>query len=362
MYIDDETEQLVKQLLESHPGIQKFLAEEQSRVLAEKKISEQDEFIAAWLHHALLQQIALLLSSTKEKNSDKKKSKIVPYTIIVIAGILLAACEGFDGMTSLISILHLPALVILLAGLAFSLLSIIVFYGYELQQVAQNLGIEPKLAPELLDIYLAQLNEIKTIRRRLSVRYLVAQNESQLDETLKIIHLLCTSLIQIQQAAEVFNTTLNSRKIIWIKAAVTCIAGLLFFSSGFFAGNSVALFLLHMALPAMSMTAWPVILLSVLVGLAALSLYWYVEKVGLTKIISHWFGLNEDKIEQLCNSDSEKEEIDSLLEKWLLVKEKRKLENNIPCLSTGFTKLHQIFAPKSEAPQQRAPERRHSIS
>ena len=116
------------------------------------------------------------------------------------------------------------------------------------------------------------------------------------------------------EASSQFDRALNSRKMQVVKFIASGTAGLLFFGSGFFAGQSVAMFIADLVIPAVLPTFWPVVLFSVIVGIAAFSLYWYVEQVGFKKLVSGWFGLDEDKIEQLCDKE-------------LLDREEQKLEN-----------------------------------
>jgi hypothetical protein len=77
----------------------------------------------------------------------------------------------------------------------------------------------------------------------------------------------------------------------------------------------------------------PVVLFSLAVGFAAFSLYWYVEKVGLQQLISSWFGLDEEKIEDLCDPeklDVQSQKLNNLKEKLESTAElTRKLENLI---------------------------------
>jgi hypothetical protein len=76
---------------------------------------------------------------------------------------------------------------------------------------------------------------------------------------------------------------------------------LLFFGGGFLAGQTVALFVLGLFMTSISPTFLPVILFSVVVGLAALSLYWCIQHGELSNIISGWFGLDANTIAQLSD-------------------------------------------------------------
>jgi hypothetical protein len=65
------------------------------------------------------------------------------------------------------------------------------------------------------------------------------------------------------------------------------------------------------------------------VGCAALSIYWFVERPGLNKLVNNWFGLNEEKIEQLCDKE-------------VLAKQEKKLENLKEKINRTSKKLSQL--------------------
>lgn len=94
------------------------------------------------------------------------------------------------------------------------------------------------------------------------------------------------------------------------------VAGIIFFSGGFFAGQTVALAIASLFVASIAATAWPIIVASIAVGLAALSVYWFVERPGIENLISRWKGLDKDKIDQLCEDkyvDRETAKIKSLI-------------------------------------------------
>ena len=127
------------------------------------------EFILASLRAELLRDLLasmggeLLDNNTEENTSWTARIK---FGLLALAGTLLAGCEGFDSITTMLSVLSLPSMVILIAGLGFSILSIVVFYGFDLVQVSKNLGVTLSDAPKLLDVYLLQMKEIKSIRKK----------------------------------------------------------------------------------------------------------------------------------------------------------------------------------------------------
>ncbi|MBL7481795.1 hypothetical protein [Legionella bononiensis] len=283
-----------------------------------KSNKEKIDFILASLRAELLKDLLAAMPGTnsyvKKMDPPASSSNQNKFILLAIAGTLLAACEGFDSIASLMSVLSFPSIAILAVGVVFSALSIVVFYGFDLVQVSQNLGVKLRDAPKLLDIYLSQMDEIKAIRRTIE-SYNLAQLTSQELETYELtISMLQTRLKAVAQASKQFEKALNSENMKVAETVVSWVAGLLFFGSGYFAGQSVAVFVLSLFMTAVTPAFFPIVLFGIGIGLAAFCLYWNVERVGVKKLISTWFGLDEENIEKLCDSEN-------------LANQERKLEN-----------------------------------
>ncbi len=266
---------------------------------------QEIEFILASLRADLLHDLFKALSGANPLDETKEEPPsefaTMKLVLLALAGTLLTGCEGFDSITTMLGVLSLPSILILLAGLGFSLLSIVVFYSYDLIQVAKNLGVTLRDAPKLLDIYLQQMNEIKGIRKKIDSYQLATLSVDELEQLKQTLVMLQIRFQSLAEASSQFDKALNSPNMQRVKLLITSLAGLLFFGSGFFAGQSVAMFVATLFISTVLPTFWPVILFSTLVGGAAFALYWYLEHDGLNKLVSGWFGLDEDKIEQLCN-------------------------------------------------------------
>lgn len=285
------------------------------------KSKKEMEFLQASFRAELLKD---LFSALNTKTSQLKEEENVLWStkfkffILAIAGTLVAGCEGFDSVTTLLSVFSLPSVITLMAGLAFAVLSIVVFYGFNLVQVSMNLGIKLRDAPKLLDVYLCQREEIKAIRREIESRYLTGRSLEELEAIERIVDMLQKRFKSLIDTSKQFDEAVNSNAILIAKHVFSGMAGLLFFGSGFFAGQSVALFILGLFISSITPACWPVVVFSLLVGLASFSLYWYVERVGLNQLISGWFGLDEDKIELLCDENklnNEEDKLNNLKEK-----------------------------------------------
>lgn len=277
---------------------------------------QEMEFILSSLRAELLHDLCKALSNANPLKEAKEESSsefaTMKLVFLALAGTLLTGCEGFDSITTMLGVLSLPSILILLTGLGFSLLSIVVFYSYDLIQVAKNLGVTIRDAPKLLDVYSHQMNEIKEIRKKIDSYQLATLSVDELVRLKQTIVMLQIRFQSLIEASAQFDKALNSANMQRIKLLITGLAGLLFFGSGFFAGQSVAMFVASLFITTVLPTFWPVILFSTLVGVAAFALYWYLEHEGLNKLVSGWFGLDEDKIEQLCDRNKLDKENDKL--------------------------------------------------
>ena len=281
----------------------------------EKK--QKIEFILISLRTELLQDLFLSMkgddaSLPKEiKNNTRDKIK---FTLLTMAGILVAASQGFDGIVTMLSIFSLPSAIILSAGFAFSLLSVFVFCGFDLVKVSKALGVKLSDAYKLLDAYLLQLQMIKLIRKKIDDCYLADLSPSELQQLESIISMLQKRFESLTKASKQFEQALNSGNIQTVKSLISGVSALLFFGGGFFTGQSVALFMSSLIINSAIPPFWPVLIFSAIVGLAALSIYWYIERPVLNQLVSSWFGLNEESVQKLCDSS-------------LATKEAKKLEN-----------------------------------
>lgn len=275
-----------------------------------KQNRKKIEFTLASLRAELLKDLLVSLEpKDKLKKEEPKPSKTarLKFYLLAIAGTVLAACEGFDSISTLLGVMAAPTVVTLLGSFAFAALAVLVFYGFNLVQVSKNLGVKMTDTPKVLDCYLEQLNEIKCLRKRINSYKLAELNAQESDYLISLLAMLEHRLDSLYEASKPWKLSLKSTKMKIAKNVFSSLAGILFFGGGFFAGQSVGVFLLRLLLVGILPTSLPVVLFSVVVGLAAFSLYWYVEKVGLQKLFSSFFGLDEEKIGELSEEIIEKQ-------------------------------------------------------
>lgn len=246
---------------------------------------------------------------TPEKKGWKAK---LPLYLILAAGTLFMAGEGFDGINSMLSLLNAPFAAVAVVGAFFAMVSVLVFYGFEVNQISQHLGIGLQQSGRALDSYLLQLKLVKQFRATLAERLLEANEQVKYDALMEQFELLKR---QSEPLADIAATYERARNALWLritKKLASCVAGILFFSSGFFTGQALAVTIIGLTSLSAATGAGAGIIFAVaaVVGLCALAIYWFVERPALENIVSRLFGCDTDKIKKL----SEKTEV---LEKTL---------------------------------------------
>lgn len=241
---------------------------------------------------------SLLNDEPVQAISLNKKSNQFKLVILAILGTLYFACEGFDGITSLLGIFSLPAVLLMAFGFLFSIMSVIVFYSFDLVEISKNLGVSWYQAPKLVDIYVDQLDEMKALIFAIH-KELRNFDDQDKEICLKWMYQLENQYHEIQKQSIILQKQLDRPIINTAQTTATILAALIRFGDGFFAAQPllVAIFA-AMSIPTSS-TVIPVIAFSFLIGLAALSIYWYVEKPGIEKFVCRRLGIDTEKLEKL---------------------------------------------------------------
>lgn len=290
----------------------------------------------------------------QEKNIVQKATwhTKLKLALLMVAGTLYFGCEGFDGAMAVLGIFSLPTVLLFAGGIAFSLLYILVFYSFELVEVSSNLGIEKEEASDLIHLCLQELRLLKNARDKIFFGY---QDASQ--EALQELRALCKlveqryyalALLQTKLTTALDNPLLQNANLV-----LSVITGLLFFSGGFFAGQTVAMVLAATILgpgAVISTTFWPVLVTSLVIGMAATSIYWFVERPSIEVYVSQKFGLDSDLIEAF----SEKDLGDKIRRCAVLSRQidtqiaLRSSSNGVDASASGLQK-HSLFASSNEA-------------
>ncbi|KTC64580.1 coiled-coil protein (plasmid) [Legionella adelaidensis] len=264
-------------------------------------------FLIECLRAALLEDVFYSFLTEKEKEARKKKSPSLTtrllFGFLTLAGTILAICNGFDGVVSVLTtVAMIPASMILAAGAVFSLLSVIVFYGFDFIALSNNLGIQISQSPRLIDVLLEQTKQIKNLRKEIDSK-LSCKDEKILLELLSIVSMLKFRFDALESSREHYKNRLQNPYLNIAKLVTALIAGILFFAGGFFSGQSLALVFAGLFSASVTAAMFPVVLTSIITGVGAFSLYWFVERPGLENLLGRWFGLDKDKIDELASEE-----------------------------------------------------------
>ncbi|KTD70881.1 coiled-coil protein [Legionella tucsonensis] len=272
-------------------------------------------FLITSLRASLLKDIYKSLNpgQIKEETPKGGMTAKAKYALLALAGTVYFGCEGFDGITAILGVFSsIPTIALFVAGTLFSVLSMVVFYSFDLVEISKNLGIKSTDTKKLLDVLLDEVKQIQAIRMRLAKTS--KKTKEELEEDLQIATMLLQRYKDLEQIRNDLTSASNNPYLQAAKYITAGVAGILFFSGGFFAGQTVALAIAGLFVTSMAATAWPIIVAGIAVGLAALSVYWFVERPGIENLISRWRGLDKKKMDKLCKSDVVKKETEELEE------------------------------------------------
>ena len=286
------------------------------------KSAKELEFTLMSLRTELLHDLYLSLpgnepAENKIKNDSSSLGKL-KFILLALAGVLVAACEGFDSVVTMMSIFSLPASVILASAFIFSFLSAVAFCGLELVQLSRSIGVKLTDVNKALDVYLRQLEEIKLLRKKISKYNLAELSTDELRKLELIAASLQQRFAQLSEAGAQFEQALNNKGAQVARLVLSGITSTLFFGGAFCSGQTVSMFLLGLFMSSVSPAAAPVLLFSLIVGLAAVALFWGVEFPSFKSWLSGWFGLDEERVAILCDKElltKEEKKITSLQEK-----------------------------------------------
>lgn len=304
--------------------------------------SDEDTFfLIASLQASLLKDLHDSLNSGP-KNEDKSKavgwSDISEFVYLATAGTVYFACEGFGGVAAIVGLFSsVPNLALFAVGTLFSLLSVIAFYSFDLVEISKSLGIKSSETPKLLDVLLDEFKQIKNIRSQLAKSANKTKEELECD--LAIARMLLKRHEELNEARMKIKEALEHPYLKAGKAITAAIAGVIFFSAGFFAGQTVAVAIASLFVTSIAVTAWPILVASVAVGIAAFSIYWFVERPGFENLISRWKGLDKEKVDKLCKSDVVERETEKLQN---LIHELEEKINLHQVNTNGQTRVHEL--------------------
>src|SRR3990167_1097479 len=233
-----------------------------------------------------------LTQGAEEEEIKKHHRNNLKFWLLAIGGALFFGCEGFDGIASIFRLASVSGVLSFAVALLFSAIAVFVFCGFELKQIANHLGVKFRDASNLVNEYVNQVDEVEglldTVEDLLNADSYIANN--QLPDYQMTLEMLKDQLTHIQQEKMKLDEGKNKKKVRGVKLAFSLIAGGIFFSSGFFTGQAVALFIAGLFVTA-SATFPPILAAAVFLGVIAFFFYWYLQRPNMENLIGQKIGL-----------------------------------------------------------------------
>ena len=283
--------------------------------------------LIAWLSEIIIvdEEIRFFLESLRIElmkdlrhsfpNSEERVVELEPqpyerlFRFLTILGTLVAICEGFDGIVSLLGLFPNVSLVIIFAaGIIFSIFAVIVFRGFNLVAISKNLDVEIQGSRQLIDVFLDQVDEIEKLRDLILVTDSTTSDRSLRTLLLNMVGMLKIRYEALDEAREAYKMALRAPFLVFTKSVMAAIAGILFFGGGFFSAQTLTLAVASLFSLSDVVVFWPVYITSIIVGFAALCIYYYVESPGFKNLVGRCFNVDEDKINALANEELVKEQ------------------------------------------------------
>lgn len=274
-------------------------------------------------------------------------SKKSLFSLLTYAGTLVAVCQGFDGIVSILSsFTTIPVTVMFAMGVVFAVLTVAIFYGFELLEISRQVGVPITKSGQLLDIFLNQVELINKFQRRIAGVYTDVTLDD-LVEYKQIVDMLKSRYSQMDSAREYYKHGFYNPYLVIARGVIAAMTALIYFSGGFFAAQTLALTVATLMLGASATAAsLPVVFASTLVGFAAAIVYWFVQRPSMENLVGHCVGYDKENIEAFSNpkdvADLKRElgQLGSHIEKEEKEEKKKKKEQTKTSDTKEFLKIN----------------------
>ena len=250
------------------------------------------------------------------------------FIFLAAAGTLVAICQGFDGIASILSsFTSVSTMAIFATGVVFSVLSAAIFYGFELLEISRHVGVPIAKSGQLLDVFLDQCAQIKALRATINDHYRDEDVTPEQRHWLKKTVEMLSVRYEVMDKARTYYKEAFLNSYLTIARAITAVmTAMLYFSGGYFAGQTLALNIATLMFgTTITAASFPVLIASLLVGFSAAIVYWFVQRPGLENLVGHCVGFDKENIEIFTDKeivDEQKREL-SVLSRHIDKEDKR---------------------------------------
>lgn len=262
--------------------------------------TKQQKYLISALKASLLKDFCEVNGILHQEENSKPSPlhKKFQFIFLIVTGSILALFDGYIGIVSFLSVIpNFPSIALISIGIAFSALSAIVFYGFNLAAISNNLGIKFKNSPQMIDSYISQIEQIDLIMKFINKELACRKKLKELEELKLLATMLQLRYFALCEEGKKLNAALNSTALKIFKNTITCLTGILFFTGGFFSGQLMTTMIaLGFFGTVLAPICWPVLLVSIVFGIGALCGYIWMERPGVEKLVSQIVHLDKDKI------------------------------------------------------------------
>lgn len=225
------------------------------------------------------------------KESDSDSIQIFLYKTLSIFGGIYAFFAGFDGMLSVLSILfpELSISLMISLGLVASFSALGVFLARDRMAIAEALEISEVQKLDMFNDYLFSLEKYYA--------YLFNQTFENPQDLEIFCHIKDLELLKefFNQKSEINHQIILQPSSYFQAQSLIGVGAILFFSDGFFIGQGLVAILAQFLM----VNSTPLILsLSIILGLMALSAYWFVERPYVEKYLYQELLTDESKVQE----------------------------------------------------------------
>lgn len=287
------------------------LAEIRTWFTTEQPLNKKNKYFLELLYALLLKDIYRTIIPAQAEKEKTNWAARLKLAFVIITGTFLFAFVGFDSIAAVLAVFAISTPAMVAIGALFSLVFVLSFYALDLVEISKNLGIKIKGTPKIVDLYLKEMAYIEEMSEEISNRINI-RNKQELENNLLIINLLINHYQRMHKARDEIAQIQKKPYIKLIKYIASLTVGIMLFSGGFVAGQSVSLTIAGLLIAGAVSPYGAILLISVAVGLAACALYWFSARQNMNELIDYWLGLDKEKIDKLCDPDNVAEQEEKL--------------------------------------------------
>jgi hypothetical protein len=273
------------------------------------------------LHASLLSDLNMRFLTEDQRNKivpEKKKRwyKSAKFILLMIAGSLIAICEGFDGIASILGLVaSVPTLVLFLVGAGFAVLSVMIFCLANLVSISNTMNVSLRQSRHILDVLVENSNQLKLLEISL-LRYHAQVTTPDDNQALQSM----AAMLKIRYDAFIIERDnyvnhLKKPGVVVAKKIASFITGAILSAGVFFSCQTISLAIGGLFVASIAATFWPIVLTCALMSLIAFAFFWTTGRHELDDQVAHWMGQDPEKITELTADNDIVKTTDDLIAK-----------------------------------------------